>query len=154
MNKQSLLFAIKKSSSVDEVAKRMGKIGDEEKIWDKLLRYYPAAEDFLNRNEALNSMRDAFANGDLGAVKESRYYFIAATNRLINNKMITEKDVNRIVATLNNKRSQKNAIVSATKEKNSIDLHTEHRKNEDPDSMFITSEITRDIINTIISKYL
>ena len=89
INKKALLWAIKKSASISEVAQRLGRESiDEEKIWTKIFRYYPIAEDYLKRNESIQEMKEYKSNEDWESLKDSRLEYIGATIRLMQNKLI------------------------------------------------------------------
>jgi len=89
VNRSSLLWAIKKSATISDVAKVLGREPEyEERIWDKIFRFYPEATDFLKRNESLQEMKEHKLNEDWDALKESRLEYIGATYRLMKNKMI------------------------------------------------------------------
>jgi hypothetical protein len=158
LNKFSILWAIKQSASISEVAKRLGRPPeDEEKIWNKMLRYYPGAEDFLSRNEDKIDMQDSLANEDWVVLKRARLDFMIATGRLIKNKLITQKDIDRVAVKLEDKRNQKRVAIPAVKEKNSTIQHIsmvneESKDKPEDDTVEITSVVPQDIATSIILK--
>lgn len=88
-SKKALLWAIKRSSTMEEVVQKLGlKPECEEKLLNKMLRFYPSAEDYLKRNESLREMKEHFVGEEWDALKESRLEFIGATCRLMKKKMI------------------------------------------------------------------
>jgi len=108
VNKQTLLWAIKKSSSIEEVARRMGRPPeDEEAIMYKMLQYYPDAENFLSRNEDDKDMREGLASGDWVLTMRARLDFIGATARLIKAGLITKRDVEGLANRLEFRRNGK-----------------------------------------------
>jgi len=151
INKFSLLWAIKKSASVTEVAQRLGRPSeDEEKIWNKMLRYYPEAENFLSRNEDIRDMQEAYAREDWAILKEARLDFLITTGRLIKSGLIAKKDIQDIVAKLKNKRN-KRVDIPASKEKDTF----EEESQEEPqniDAVEITSVVPEDLAKEIILK--
>jgi DNA-binding SARP family transcriptional activator len=89
VNRATILWAIKKSATISDVTKLLGREPEyEERVWDKMLRFYPDAEDYLKKNESLQEMKEHKAEEDWDALKESRLEYIGATYRLMKNKMI------------------------------------------------------------------
>ena len=142
VNKHTLLWAAKASQSVSEMAKKLGRDEDyEERLWGKMLRLVPGAEDFLERNEAKVNMKLAKANGDDDELKEHRLTYIAATIRLVNNQLINNME---------------DIVIKPTK---SIVFHQAVNQNEeDLDSFPVASEvpaaseIPADILDSILNN--
>ena len=92
VNRSTILWAVKKSrksTTIADIAKILGRKPEyEKKIWNKILRFYPAVENFLKRNESLREMREYRLDEDWESLKESRLDYIQATCRLMNNKLI------------------------------------------------------------------
>jgi len=89
VNRTTILWAARKSATVADIAKILGRKPEyEEKIWNKILRFYPAVENFLKRNESLQEMREYRLDEDWESLKESRLEYIKATDRLMNSKLI------------------------------------------------------------------
>ena len=106
VNRNTLLWAIKKSSSISEVAQRLGREPEyEEQLWNKMLRFYPGAEDYLKRNEDIEEMKQHKMNEDWVALKEARLEYIGATNRLITNKLIGKREIDILAYKLEKKKA-------------------------------------------------
>ena len=89
LNKQTLLYAAKKSRNVEEMAMVLGREGDWqcERIWERMLRVNPGSENFLIRNESLQEMQVAALDHDFGSVKIFREDYMVATWNLLKSGM-------------------------------------------------------------------
>ena len=106
VNRDTLLWAIKKSTSLAEVTQRLGREPEyEEKLLNKMLRFYPEAEDYLIRNSSLREMKEHKINEDWAALKEARLEYIGATNRLITNKLISKREIDILAYKLEKKKA-------------------------------------------------
>lgn len=151
VNKHTLIWAAKQSSTVSEMAKKLGKDESyEEKIWDKLLRLAPGAEDFLERNEQKMNMFIAKNNGDDQSFMDARLGYIGATMKLFDNHLLDEKEIEM--------KSFKLAKYHKKNTKNS-DAFEYNEKDEDTDgkgypneSVLIASEVPQDLLNSICRK--
>ena len=89
VNRSTLLWAIKRSNSLAEVTQRLEREPEyEERLLEKMCRFYPEAEDYLIRNSSLQEMREHKAEEAWDALKESRLEYVGATYRLMKNKML------------------------------------------------------------------
>jgi len=137
INKHTLIWAAKKSASVSEMAKKLGKDEDyEERLWEKMLRLAPGAEDFIEKNEAKINMQIAKANGS-DDFKEHRLAYISATLRLIDNKLITDASI-----PISTKRKKRFRIERP--------VRMEEESGEDKDALPIASEVSQDLLESIL----
>ena len=151
LNKFSILWAIKKSASIAEVAKRLGRpLKDEEKIWNKMLRYYPEAENFLSRNEDIRDMQEAYASGNCAVLKEARLDFLITTGKLIKSGLITQKDIQYVAKKLKNRKNYKRVTIPASKER--VDFEECQDKPKNTETVDITSVVPQDLATSIILK--
>lgn len=98
MTKKSLLHAAKNNSSVEGMCVTLGRdFGEAEDVWMKLIEKAPGAEDFLFRNESVETMREQKLMGNTSALLAARSDFIAATTRLFNNGLIHNRFNNEYV---------------------------------------------------------
>jgi len=142
INKKTLVYHAKQSSSVEDLTKRLGKNSeDKEKVWDKLLRLAPGAEDFLERNEALNDMRIAKIDGNKLAGKESRTECMRLTYQLMQKGYLNEKNI-KLCNTENNKHKENNI--------NNYTLNGVRNKSQG-ENVLVDQEVPRDILEKIIS---
>ena len=103
----------------------------------------------MMKRGTLFNMKIAQANKDDQVFKDAREVFVGATNRLIENGFITEKEV---LAKISN--HKKNKISTNANKANSFNdpLNGDVIKPaEEPDTVGITAEVPQDLLNTIIS---
>jgi len=155
VNRNTLLWAIKKSSSLSEVAQRLGREPEyEEQLLKKMLRFYPEAEDYLKRNASIKEMKEHKVNEDWDALKESRLEYIGATNRLITNKLIGKREIDILVYKLEKKRN----VIPASKEIEekvifeSLPSISIEGSKEDADTFSIDSPIVKQLMASIGRK--
>jgi hypothetical protein len=154
VNRNTLLWAIKKSSSLSEVTQRLGREPEyEEQLLKKMLRFYPEAEDYLKRKASIKEMKEHKVNEDWDALKESRLEYIGATNRLITNKLIGKREIDILVYKLEKKR---NAIPASKEIEDKAtfeflpSISIESR--EDTDTFQIDSPIVKQLMATVGRK--
>ena len=156
VNKLTLVNAARKSASMEEVVQKLGKSPEqEEKIWEKMLRLVPGAEDFLERNEVLANMKMAKAKGNEKKFIRLRKEFITLSIRLMNNGLITKKHVE---AKLNDAKKDKATIIKPSGNdafedplNDDVDVYDDQDVVKENDIVDIGSEVPQDLLNSIIS---